>query len=408
MRGLLKLSRRITKFVPKSAKYALARKIGNVLFKVRKIGNFHFLDKQLLGLFIKLNNLEKAEKIISDHDDQLDYLRFVEKVERCKAFGDDFGQQRLDYKKEDFEHVLKVNQDLIQRFPDDFLLHDRLAHNYMAGGYQNKARFHFIESLRLQRKQKLKEDKTGLIFIAGLHRGGCGFTHRSLMNGLGIKDVKYGLIPYIDGYYPDYGLFDLPVYVTGWESYYMPDGIMTTHAGSLKPNLRNLALITDKIVVLVRDPRQAFISKIYYSEFLRYNGNISGLMEFQYPDGFFQWSFAKKVDWQIDNYYFPADIKWIQGWLDAEKDSEFLCDMHWSHFELMAKDSKRYFQEILFFYGLTEDKFIYPNKPVFEPNTAMRKGSTDEWRDVLSEEQIQKMNEAIPEAWFERFNWPKI
>ena len=182
----MKLLKQITKYVPRSVKYALARKIGNVSFKVRQIGDFHFLDKQQLWLFIKLNDLEKAEKIISDHSGELNYLRFLEKIERCKAFGNRFGQQRLDYKKENFERILKVNQDLIQRFPDDFMLHDRLAHNYMAGGYQNKARFHFIESLRLQRKQKLKEGKTGLILIVGLHRGGTGFTHRSLMSGLGI------------------------------------------------------------------------------------------------------------------------------------------------------------------------------------------------------------------------------
>ena len=79
-----------------------------------------------------------------------------------------------------------MNQDLLQRFPDDILLHDRMARNYVAGGYQNKARFHFVESLKLQRKQKLDEGKTGLIFIAGMHRGGTGFTYRSLRDGLGI------------------------------------------------------------------------------------------------------------------------------------------------------------------------------------------------------------------------------
>ena len=74
---------------------------------------------------------------------------------------------RLNYKEKDFECILKVNQDLIKRFPDDFLLHDRMARNYLAGGYQNKARFHFVESLKLQRKKKLNEGETGLIFMAG-------------------------------------------------------------------------------------------------------------------------------------------------------------------------------------------------------------------------------------------------
>ena len=63
-----------------------------------------------------------------------------------------------------------------------------MAKNYVAGGYQDQARFHFFETLKLQRKQKLKAGKTGLIFIAGGHRSGTGFTARSLKEGLKIKD----------------------------------------------------------------------------------------------------------------------------------------------------------------------------------------------------------------------------
>ena len=154
MNGLLKLLRKLMIYcVPQSVKYALARNIGKFLFKVREIVNVHFLDKQLLWLFFKLNELGKAEKIISDHNDELNYLRYLEKVERYKAFGNEFEQRRLDYKEKDFERIIKVNQDLLQQFPDDFLLHDRMARNYLAGGYQNKARFHILESLKLQRKQ---------------------------------------------------------------------------------------------------------------------------------------------------------------------------------------------------------------------------------------------------------------
>ena len=351
---------------------------------------------------------DMAKSIIIDHKDDIEYCRLLERLERYNALGDSPNERRLNFSTEKYHHLLQVSEDLIQQFPDDFLLHDRLANNYLGGGYQDKARYHFFISLILQRKQKLLEGKTGLIFISGLHRGGCGFTHRSLMNGLGIKDIKDSLIRYYDGYYPDYGIIDLPDYVVGSKFSPMPDGIVTTHAGALEPNLKNLALITDRLIVHLRDPRQAFISKIYYSEYLRYSGNISGLMEYRYPDGFFQWPFAKKVDWQIDNYYFPADIKWIQGWLKAEEDLEFLCNIHWSRFEVLAKDPKRFFQEILFFYGIDENRFVYPQKPEFQNMSHMRKGSTDEWMQVLSKDQIEKMNRQIPEVWFEKFGWPKI
>ena len=368
--------------------------------------NVHFLDKQLLWLFFKLNELGKAEKIISDHNDELNYLRYLEKVERYKAFGNEFEQRRLDYKEKDFERIIKVNQDLLQQFPDDFLLHDRMARNYVAGGYQNKARFHLFQSLKFQRKQKVQDGKTGLIFIAGMHRGGTGFTERSLRDGLRIKDNTDSLIRRFDDYYPKYGIVERPGYLNAHPQ--MPDGVMGTHAGAIEANLKTLPLITDRILVIVRDIRQAVVSKVAYSEYLRYTGNFSALINYQYPDGFFYWPLEKKIDWQIDNYYSPADIEWIKGWLKADEDPKFPCEIKFSKFEVLAHDPKKYFQEILFFFQLPENRFVYPQKPKFKPKTNLRKGSTEEWRNVLNNKQVQKIHELIPDEWFERFNWSKI
>ena len=65
-------------------------------------------------------------------------------------------------------------------------------------------------------------------------------------------------------------------------------------------------------------------------------------------------------------------------------------------------------KDVFSFFEIPDEKFIYPQKPKFKKNTHLRKGSTDEWKDVLSEKQVQKINELIPDEWFERFNWPKI
>ena len=402
--GVLRL---IMKYVPKSVKYEFARKFGNVSFKAREIGDFHFLDKQLLWLFIKLNDLEKAEKILSDHANELGFLRLVEKVERCKAFGNDADQRRLDYKEKDFERILKVNQDLIQRFPDDFLLHDRMARNYLAGGYRGKARRHFSQSLKLQRKQKLSEGKTGLIVFVSMPRSGTGFSCDALMNGLGLSNLRLQ-IQFIDAWFPDYGIFAFPDYVASPEFLPMPDGFVDGHAAALEPNLWNLSLITDKLVVNFRDPRQTLISWAHFMEYLRFTGNVSGLMEYQLPDGYFQWTFNKQLDWQIENYFVPVNIEWIRGWLKADENSDFPCEIHFSRHEVLALDPKRHFQEILSFYGLPEENFSYPQNPEFKSKTHKRKGATNEWKQVLSTEQIQRINELIPEEWFERFKWPRM
>jgi len=398
----------MVKFIPQAFKYKVARILGNTLFKLMTIGHFNVLDKKLLWLFIKLQDFDKAEKIISKHANELYYLRFLEKVERCKAFGKFSEERRLDYNQKDFKRILNINQNLIKRFPEDFHLHHSMGKNYASNGDQERARFHFFESLKLQRKDKLAQGKTGLIFIAGGHRSGTGFTARSLSEGLNINDNVKTLISDFDEYFPKYGIVELPTYLGTPHCTPMPDGVMGTHAGAIEANLKTLPLITDKILVIVRDIRQSIVSKVAYSEYLRLTGNITALLQYQYPNGFFHWPINKKIDWQIDNYYTPADIEWIKGWLIADEDPEFPCKIHFSRFEVLARDPKRYFQEILSFYDLPEDKFTFPQKPEFNPKTNLRKGSTDEWKDVLSENQVQKINNLILDEWFERFNWPKI
>ena len=393
-------------FIPREIKYVLARKIGDVLFRMREIGKFHILDKQLLHLSLKLDELERAEKILSDHD-ELGFLRFVENVERFYALGDNANDIRLDFKAEKYQQVLKVNEDLIRRFPNDYLLHDRMARNYLAGGYRGKARWHFSQSLKLQRKQKLLEGKTGLIILVTMPRSGSGFVSDALVKGLGLEDLS-SEIQFVDAWFPDYGIFAFPDYVASPEFSPMPDGFASGHAAALGPNLWNLSLITDKLIVNFRDPRQALISWVYYMEYLRFTGNVSGLMQYQIPDRYFQWPLKKQLDWQIQNYFMPVNIEWIRGWLKADEDPDFPCEIHFSRHEVLAQNPKRYFQEILRFYGLPEENFSYPQKPEFKSGTHKRKGATNEWKQILSKEQVQHIDELIPDEWFERFNWPRM
>ena len=141
---------------------------------------------------------------------------------------------------------------------------------------------------------------------------------------------------------PKFGVVQLPGYLNS-NYIAMPEGVMGTHAGAIEANLKTLPLITDKILVIIRDIRQSVVSKVAYSEYLRYSGNISALLQYQYPNGFFHWTIDKKIDWQIDNYYVPADIEWISGWLKAETDPDFSCEIHFSKFEDLAHDPKKFF-----------------------------------------------------------------
>ena len=118
-----------------------------------------------------------------------------------------------------------------------------------------------------------------------------------------------------------------------------------------------------------------------------------------------QISIKKQLDWQIENSCVPITIAWINGWLEADKNPEFPCEIHYSQQLLLNKNEKKHFQNILSFYGLPEEKFISSPKAKFKEGTTQRKGSVDEWKEVLTPIQIQKINKLIPQSWFQRFGW---
>ena len=149
------------------------------------------------------------------------------------------------------------------------------------------------------------------------------------------------------------------------------------------------------------------ISFTYHIEHLHSTGNFTGIIGYQIPDSYFLWSFEKKLDWQIDNFCVPVSIEWIKGWLEVKNNPDFYCNVLYCQHQTLAKNVKKYFQNILSFYGLPEEKFKFPPQPEFKEKTHMRKGETDEWKKILNSNQTKKINNLMPESWFERFDWDK-
>ena len=401
-----------SKYLPNNIKIVLSKMGVIILFKIRKFFHFYKLDKLLISMCFKINEFEKIKEIISNHKQDVNYCRILEKVSRYEVLGDTIYDTRFDkdrmlcFDPDKYNKLINLNKQLLQEFPSDYILHNQMARNYVAAGYLKRAKFHFKESLKLQREAKRAEQKTGIIFLASMNRSGTNYVSSALRNGLGLNTLSHQ-IPSIDSWYPNYTIINTPVYVNHHSFSPMPDGIFAIHMMALKSNLWILSMITDKLIVNLRDPRQQLISFYHHLEFLRRRGDISALIQCQIPDGYFLWSMEKKLNWQIENYCVPTNIQWIKSWLEADKDPDFLCEILICQHQTLAKEPKKYFQKILSFYGIPESKFIFPLLPKFAERTAMRKGSTDEWSKTLTSEQIQKINNSIPEDWFQKFGWNK-
>lgn len=174
----------------------------------------------------------------------------------------------------------------------------------------------------------------------------------------------------------------------------------------------NLAILNKnfkKIIIHVRDPRQATLS--YLHNILRNQKTDPELNDVLFLDkNFFKWDFKKQLDYMID-FRLPQIIDWINGWIKAHKDKHFKPKILFTTFEDFKNDNAKFFNKILKFYNIPESEFCYilKKKPKHKGKKGFlfRKGKTNEWREVFSESQQKKMNKMIPEEFFKKFNWKK-
>lgn len=92
----------------------------------------------------------------------------------------------------------------------------------------------------------------------------------------------------------------------------------------------------------------------------------------------------------------------IEGWLEVYEKGEL--PMIITTYEEFHDNSNLFFRKILNFYGIPLRKF----KKVDTPKNwdfHFRNGEKDEWKRVLTPDQIRRINEQIPTALFDFFGW---
>ena len=187
----------------------------------------------------------------------------------------------------------------------------------------------------------------------------------------------------------------------------MKNGFVSGHAPASDENLFFLNHLSEKIVVNFRDPRQSLISWVHFLKYLQYTGNYSALFNYKISNNYFEKSFEYQIDWQIENYFLKTNINWIKEWLEASKKDFFCSEILYLNYEMLVDNMNDYFNKILNFYNINGSSFIFPKKPQFNINTHLRKGETNEWKKILSKDQILKINKQIPDIWFKKYNWDK-
>lgn len=129
-----------------------------------------------------------------------------------------------------------------------------------------------------------------------------------------------------------------------------------------KVNTDLLSTHLGKMILHVRDPRDALVSMIEYTERQKNHPFILGLVTPLPPPEYFGWSYEKKVDWHIDRFY-TNSLNWLEQWatfIQANPQLQVLV----TSFEDMATRPLEFFREILSFYGtdpsLFNEKHVFP------------------------------------------------
>lgn len=231
------------------------------------------------------------------------------------------------------------------------------------------------------------------IFLNSLPKSGTVFIQNALCKGLGkpVHKIPSG------GYFPDVTIAENCIKLLNeWRSVY------TIHCPASWQNRITLSPELEKMIVLVRDPRQALLSWAnFLPKIMKSDDNIH--RHFDTPLEFATWNITHRVDWLIDNYL-PTQLSWIDGWLDAAEDSEFTTEILFLTHEELVCDSDAFFCKILAFYEIDKRLFDFPSAPK-EGDLNFRQGNPDEWLDVFSDSQIRAAASKINPTVAEKFGW---
>ena len=173
--------------------------------------------------------------------------------------------------------------------------------------------------------------------------------------------------------------------------------VVTNHLSAKAFNFNHLEQDgLEKMVVHVRDPRQALISWVYHldNEMAKRTEKERELsISSDYSS---TWSFEQKIDYHLESWMKFA-VHWIEDWLDASKGSGQKITVLLTKYEDFVDDEKKYFKRIFDFYNLPME--YLKNLQIEKPKSGelhFRRGRIDEWRDVLTKVQQQKATAMIP------------
>jgi hypothetical protein len=180
--------------------------------------------------------------------------------------------------------------------------------------------------------------------------------------------------------------------------------VSQNHLAPSPENLQILQYLGLKMILHLRDPRQALLSWVYYLDWASGRCDTSEVLLYvtpRPPSGYFDFSLSRKIDWQIENYL-PQLVAWAARWVDIA-DSETIPILI-THQEDLRTHEKAFLDAILAFYRLSFD-YTLPSPPRTMEATHFRRADPMEWIQTFTPDQAARATKLIPVSLRIRFGW---
>jgi hypothetical protein len=244
-------------------------------------------------------------------------------------------------------------------------------------------------AIRLSRNGKLPP-----ILINTMPKSASIYLTKTIAASLG---VEYSLASLAQGYFPTY--FMMPAAL---ERFSRGDIVRQEHFDASAVNLAMSARYIDRIVLHVRDPRQATLSWTHHfnRDYLNAAPYTHGTTD-QPPKNYCSWTFQNQLDWHI-GHHLPLLAAWLRQWMAMEATSPL--KILWTRYEELISDERGLFDRILAFYGIRADGICLrpPSKTI---DCHYRHGRADEWEAVLTTEQKARAQAIIGRESLDHFGW---
>jgi len=256
--------------------------------------------------------------------------------------------------------------------------------------------FHRITQRVVYSDSRLRPPRpqTESILLNTMPKSGSVYVCKSLAKILALRTMyignQYGLIDQID-------VKDAVTFSGG-------GFVSQNHLAPSPENLQILQHFKLKMVLHLRDPRQALLSWIHYLHYITGgNDNSEQLLYFapRTPAGYFAFSLSRQIDWQIENYL-PQLVLWATRWVEiADRGTIPILLTHQNDLRL---EEKAFFDAILAFYQIDLD-YALPNLARTMDETHFRKADPLEWRQTFTPDQAIRATSLISESLSKRFGW---